>query len=243
MRIRYGSYTHRAGTVEATVSQEPVRDEANNCYAIRTRWSLDITVCGADSTSVTKIDQTLRQIEAAYSQDGLDLAWILPTGKASVHALRSADCIGGTKVVSRPSYPKGSGAEFATYRTVRVVVQGDVAVAADDLRSNLISFSETVQTGGGGPKIGYLQTRVGLPVAQLLSRNTVYTARQSGRASGLYGYPLIPSPIWPTFLVARPEVSRESPRRDGDDYVGYQVSWTYQYQSAYPLSGRPNVWS
>lgn len=242
MRLRYGSFTHPAGTVDVQISQEPLRDEARNAYALRTRWDMTVTVCGTNGGSYSRIDSYLRQLETAYAQDGQNLVWLLPNGRTSLHSLVSADCIGGTKVVVRPGYPQGRGAEFATYRTVRIAVQGDLRISADDLRSNLVSFREQIVTGGGGPRIGYLQTRVGMPVAQLLSRNTVYTAQQSGSVTGLNGWPLYPSPIWPSALTESPRITRSSPRRDGDDYVNFEVSYSYTFASVFPLSGRPNYW-
>ena len=238
MQLYYGSHAHTVGTVEIAISKQRLRTAAEHVWAVRHRWDITILVVG---TGAADIDTKVRTLESAWSVDGRDVLLKLPDGTNSTHTLESSDCVGGTRVVMR-SFPRGRGAEGVTHRTVRVAVEGDVAIAVGSLLSQLAAFNESIVTSGGGRRIGHLTVRRGRPHAQTLARHTPFRAVQSGSAVGIYAYPGIPSPIWPSAQVANPQIRRGTPRRRQGSYVDYPVTWSYQFESAYPLSGSPNIW-
>jgi hypothetical protein len=53
----------------------------------------------------------------------------------------------------------------------------------------------------------------------------------------------VPSPIWPADQVRPGTLQRRSPRRNGADYVEYEISWNYEFESAGRLSGTPHRWT
>jgi hypothetical protein len=52
--------------------------------------------------------------------------------------------------------------------------------------------------------------------------------------------------LWPAALVEAGTFQSASPRRRGSGaalaFTDFPISWTYRFESALPLIGRPNVW-
>lgn len=241
MHIQYGSYAHDPGEIQLSVSREAVFNDAEVPYAVRERWDMDGMLVG-DSQS--DIDRKVRDLTAAYSQDGLDLSLKLSAGGDTHLRLKSTECIGGTRVTQPPSFPSNSDAAYVTFLPYAVSVEGLVALAGTS--SYLVSFQETIARSGGGPRYGMIEPLTGMPIRQLLKRNTIYRATQRGSATGLYTYPSVPLPLWPAALKEAPKVERVGPRVRGtgatSTYTHYTVSWSYEFESATPLIGNPHSW-
>lgn len=242
MIVQAGSFAHPTGTVEYTISRSPLRNEAQHLYAWRERWDLIIDVTRDMQGDYRRVDAAVRNVERAYSQDGIDLRVLLPNGRTSVHELLSRDCIGGTRVVM-PTYPSNKGAEGVTKRSLQVAVEGDRALPNNELKSALLSFTETVRPQGGGPRFGHLELRRGRPHKQLETTHEVFTATQSGTAVGLYTYPAVPPPIWPFALKRIMQPQYDHPQRIGGNFIGWPVSWNYEYEANQVLRGAtPHIW-
>lgn len=232
MYVQYGSFRFNLGEPSVSITRDVERDATDSIYATRERWDITglITQDGPSS-----IKTRIAQIEAAFAEDGQDLKLVMPDGTTdSNHVLKSADCLGGTKVIRRPSFPKGDRTEHVTTRTFSIVVEGLVLASSDHV---LLRFEEQIAFAGGGPEYGHLVTRTGLPVKQLLTRHTPYRATQIGRALGLWRYPDVPSPVWPAARIRAGDVIKQSPRRSAGSYYEYEISWRYEFESALPLVG------
>lgn len=238
MRLKYRNYTHPAGTVAVAITQQGLFTPAQHWWATRHVWQITATITGSSAATV---DTAVREMQSAYSVQGGDLLLLLPDGTPSTHQLLNASCHGGTRVMGG-SFPDGRGAEGVTYRTVQVTVEGDVPLSTANLASQLMSFSESVQTSGGGPRFGHLESVTGRPQKQRLRRFTTVRAVQSGQAVGLYAYPTVPTPIWPGQQVEQAQIRRQTPKRVGSDQIEYPVTWSYRFESSFPLIGTPNVW-
>ncbi len=243
MYLRYGSYTHPLGESAIFISRDPVETDAQTTYAIRERW--DIQGLLANPTGlVADMSAAINALEVAYARGGYDLTLLMPDGITnSQHLIDSSTTIGGTRIVKPLSYPKGGGSEYVTMRHFTVSVEALIPVSGP---TDLMSFHETVTYTGGGAKYGYLEPLAGMPIKQLLKRNTVFKATQQGSAVGLYTYPIVPFAIWPAHLVHLPNLPYDTPRRTGFggavNYTEFLVEWAYEFESSTPLNGNPSRW-
>jgi hypothetical protein len=80
------------------------------------------------------------------------------------------------------------------------------------------------------------------PQKQKIYTYSTYSATQRGEVVGYRAYPQVPNAIFPNALMKAPVIERQSPRRRGNGYEEFPVSYTYEFQSATPLVGKPNVW-
>jgi hypothetical protein len=156
-----------------------------------------------------------------------------------LHSLISGSSITGVKVVSPVSYPNGEGAQGSTFRDYTVVLSADYP---DSNFNPMRAFQETLSFSGGGPRRVVLECTNGPPQEQLISAFSVYRASQSGSALGTFGYPPIPSPIFPGKLERAPDVTFGSPKLRNGIYSDFPVQWNYVYVSATPLAAFPNRW-
>lgn len=243
MYIRYGTYRHYNEEVEVTINRVPEVNDAGVQWAYTERWTLRGRLpLPRNRTNSYGLTPLIQQLEAAYSVDGKDLVLLMPDGATpSAHTLLNKNTLGGTRIAQPISFPDGKGANYVNARTYEVVIEGLVPITSG-LSSYLVSFTETLEFSGGGPEFGHLRPRIGLPVKQLLTESLPYRVIQFGSAVGMYGYPTIPSSLWPFALLRYPVISRGSPKRMGNDYWKYPVSWRYEHEHYRRLYGTPNKW-
>jgi hypothetical protein len=238
MIFKYGNTQFANCSVEPRISSRENRDQRQTPWSHIVRWDLMIWLMNPGGVQST-MTAMIAAVEAAFAQNFQDIRLLQPDGKASSHQLLNKDTLGGVMVVQPPSYPSAQGAEHVTYRTCTVALEGTVLVNSG---SALTEFSEEVTFQGGGPRFGHLEPIAGTPVKQLLKQNTIYRAKQTGRATGILGYPPIPDPIWPAAMVEAPIIVKVAPKRIGNSFTEFTISWSYDYESATPLFGNPSPW-
>lgn len=232
--VSYRGYSHQVGECEVVISRQGVF-ERGICTKITERWTIKATINIVDGETIADITSRISAMETAYSVNGGDVALV-----GSAHSLISANCLGGTRVVSPPSFPEGDGTEYATVRTVTIVVEGDILRV--DAIGGLSEWSETLEFAGGGPRWVMIETRTGDPERQQTSQRTPYRVRQSGRAVGITQWPVIPNPIWPQHEhQERRIVLTGSPERIGANFTNWPVTWSYEFESSIGLSGVPTT--
>lgn len=237
MQVQYGSYTHAEGEVAIARQLEPVRDQSGTLRATVHRYNLQ-GVLTADSESA--MDTAVSNLIAAYV-DGSDLALLFTVGGNTQLALASSDCIGGTRVTRPPEFPDMRGAGYTAYLPYAITVEGEIAASSSADTVGLLSYSETVQYSGGGPRYAHRETLQGAPIKQQVRRQTINRMTQSGEAVGYIGYPTPPPPLFAGALVESPQITLVSPRwRGGRGYTEYRVAWSYVFESASPLLAAPN---
>ena len=239
MILSYGNYRHCNGEVAIVIDRQNMLNAAGIALSQEVRWSLQGMLVNQSGIAGNLAAQIVR-LEQAYSVPGLDLVLYQPDGvTVSSHYLYSGSTLGGVRITKPVSYPEGSGPQGVTYRTYSIELAGMFALAAE---TGLVEFHEEIQSSGGGPARGLLEPLTGYPVEQLRKQNTIARATQQGRAVGFASYPAIPGPIWPQALIGTPNVTMGSPQRLGNNFINWPISWVYQYESAQPLNGRPNLW-
>lgn len=240
MILAYGNYRFALDEVAIAIQKTTVENDARQPLAIRETWTLNGMLMSRTGQP-SELTQRIAALQSAFAVNGRDLVLYLADGVTpSAHALRSLATIGGVRVTQPPSFPDGSGAQYATFRTFTATLEADVPVV--DAANKLISFSETLEFSGGGPVYGFLEPLADQPVKQMLKRNSAFAATQSGQAVGYLAYPQPPSPIWPESQLTLPDVRLTSPKRSGESFMEYGVSWSYRFMSATPLDGVPTAW-
>lgn len=233
MYLQYGSYQHESGECAVSISRDTQFSPDGLPLTRLDRWGIDGRLHAADSSSLVT---ALAALVSAYSTHGQDLTLNYDGGGGTLHYLLSSATIGGTRVVSGPSFGNGRGDEGGTYRTYSIGVEGEVLL--DD--PGVLQWQETISWYGGGPMYTFLQTLNGLPQKQMVAEATPYECEQSGSAIGYGSYPTIPPPIFYSELEANPQISRGTPRRRGRSgaiqFVEFPISWSYKYKSVYPFA-------
>ena len=231
MKLRYGSHTHDAG--ECAVSIEKTAKMAGDVVkSIVERWSVSGQVHGS---SVSDLTNKIEALEAAYKEDGKDLRILTDTGGNTAHALLSSSTISGTRVIQRPSFPRGDGVEYATIRTFSLAVEAEIPLAG----VALIEYRERIGwTGTGGATWRYKQPLFGEAQRQWLTAASVCQVVQEGFASALEAYPAFPAPIWPEQEHQELRmVNHEFPAKGSKER---RTTWRFVFSSVTPLSGSPH---
>ena len=236
MIFSYGSHNHQNNECSVAVSK-PVFFELGARRSVTTRFEISFMLFGDDQSDLTT---KLQALEAAYAQDGQDAILYNNNGSVSAHSLYNRDCIGGTRVVLRPTFPVGAGAQYTTFRTGTIIVEGDVL----DATTGLLEYRESVNSFGGGPDFVFQEPLVELPQKQILKQHTTFKTTQVGMARGLLGPVYPPPPRWPGhFIPARSGVQFDSPVRNGPPgnitSTDFVTTWTYVFESADGLLGSP----
>lgn len=248
MKLKYGSYTHDQDEAAIAISKTTNFNNIGIAFSYTERWAITGRLMVAD-TGDPDVDQpalttAINSLVAAYNVDNRDLTLLRNTGATPTsHRLVSQAAIGGTRVVERPHFPEGSGAQYSTYRDYRIVVEAEIPVS--QAGDEIVEWHETLSfTGTSGMRTVHLELRTGLPQKQIVSQRTVAKATQSGRAVGRRGYLLPQPPIFPAdeLFYAR-QVTYESPEAKGIGstrvYVDWPTEWRYEFESAAALGGLP----
>lgn len=239
MIIAWGEYRFQVGDVQVAISRQNEYTGAETAWAFRERWKLSIDLFNREG-DLGAMTVKLAALESAFASDGRDLRILSPSGGTTQHKLLTKNCLGGTRVVMPPSYPRGTGPEYITTRTVEIEVEG--LIPYTNPATVLRSFTESVQFSGGGQRRGCIETLTGSPQDQIFRRQSAFRAIQAGSAVGIFGYPTIPAAIWPAALAEDPVIEPSTPRRVGSDYMDYGVTWRYVFESSKRLVGAPNIW-
>lgn len=226
MYIKYNSYQFNA----AVFIPMGCNFEFNNRgAAVRKRhnWKVKAILDGATESA---INTAISALETALTQDGTLTLYKTDT-TATVHTITPCK-------VGAISYPDSSGAEFATRRTVEIEF---TAVSNISGSENLLTFQESIDYSGGGPRVAWVETVEGPPRKFTTAEQTLYRASVRGSATGKSSYPTPPAAIWPGQEVEPVKVTRSiTPNNDGT--TNYNISWAYEFAGPDEFVGVPNTW-
>lgn len=240
MKLTYGSYEHDDNEVSFTISKQSQYNNFQQARGHRATW----VITGVkQAASVSALTTALSQLESAYGTDGGDLIFYDNSNSETAHSIRNSDTFGGVRIkefryLDGNNRVWGSGAEYVNIRTYRIVVEADVLVRLD-----MLAYSETVMTVGGGPQRIWVPSATGLPQEQLIRRFTPYKAVQIGLAVGDITYPPAASPIWPEpyYQQDKTQGKLHTPRFVQGGMTDYKIEWSYHFESDIPLVGSPTI--
>lgn len=253
MFLKYGSYSHALNEAEVVIQRDLTSGADGNVNLIKEVWTISGELFGASPSAITT---AINDLQAAYSENGQDLALCFDDGSNSAHVLQSAGTKAGNQV-KRLIFPQGKGSEYGTHRTYQIVVEAEIPVGPQEgagVGSNsggssgagtaqhqpsegwASEWAETLTFSGGGPRFVFLNTLNGLPQRQLVNQATPYKAVQAGKATGLFTWPVAPPPYWPVHEQRdQRQISKTSPweaARTGK----FERTWQYVFSSATPFN-------
>ena len=232
----YGNYQHQPGEVEYSISRQAIQTERLATYA--ERWTVQIQG-RLEGESTSEVESKLKSLLVAYRKP--NQAFVINIGSgASIVSLFPDKTINGVRVTVPPGLPSNRNASHVTYLDYTATVEAEIPIV--EQLGALRSFSETLRFSGGGPRYKHLETIDTPPVKQLVKRFTTFTVTQSGRAVGLFRRPSRANPIWPSAVVDSGDYEIDSGKLIGDTLQDLTTSWTYRFESAFPLYGQPNTW-
>lgn len=238
MYIAYGNYAFTAGTVEVAITKRVKRNPRGFRESVMHTWNLRGRLEGANIDAVTA---AIAALETAFDRDGRNIGLYEDDGTVTAHYLASNSCLGGTRVVSL-DYPDGKGAQYTTFRDFAIVVEGEILVTAGSEASKIWDWQERITLSGGGPRFVFAQPIRGKPVRYTVCERTTFKAQQSGSATGRGIYPPFPPPMFPAHEHTDARVQeRSSPQEQQGDYASFGISWSYSFESADPLIGKPGL--
>lgn len=237
MYVKYGNYQHVDN--EAAISMSASSEFTDRGVLKSSKATCQITgvIIGTSQDDLRTKASAMMQ---AYQIQNQFLGWYHDDGTLSHIYLDPAQALGGVKVTRPVSFTNARGrAEYATGRSFEITVEADYPA----LYNGLLSFQETISfQGNGGPRHVFFELMQGDPVRQQVAAKTLYRATQSGNAVGQLGYPTPPAPLWPSYML-NPDsgVTYIGGNFTGSTYVGFGISWNYQFVSDVPFSGLPTL--
>lgn len=224
--VRNG-YRHAENEADVTIDRTVSRSDQGTPERLVETWTIEGRILG---TSQSDLTSKLQQLEAAYANDGGEIALIDNSGNKTVHELRSQDSLSKVRIVKPVSYPKSGAGEYAIWRTYRVVIEAEQRFGT--ATNAPTSFTESFQvTGRGEPITIWFYPPAGKPVKQVYGQ-TLYRLTQSGQLTGYSRNLPYPQPLFPGALAADPSVTFTRSRGDYDQWT---IAWSYQFESADPL--------
>lgn len=222
MYLKYGNYQHDSNECTFTVTKDAKYTESGLPYELVERW--DITGELYAST-VAGLTAKILALEAAYNVGGRDIALYQDDGTITAAKMLSGDTLSGTQVIRPPSYPDGSGADYATYRRYAISVQGIYPANV----SGLIAYRESVTIQGTGAATwGYTPILNGPPVQQQLTGGSTVITTQEGYATALNAYPVANGPLLSSEHHEQRVVRQEVPAKSSRQRT---VSWRYVFET------------
>lgn len=236
MYLKVGSYQFDSNSVTLATRAEAVFNDADQVLSERRMVDVQGYLTASGAAALTTAENQLR---AALAVRNPQIAFYQDSGAVTGITLLRAGSISGVKITN-VAFPRTQGPEYATERFFTFTAEAEYPASGST--GLLVSFTETVSVEGGGPSFIHLPTINGPPQRQLLYAQTPYRATQQGQAVGYQGYPPPASPLWPGALMRAPRITRTGPKRRGNGYERYTVSWEMEYESVGPLVGLPTLW-
>jgi len=235
VKLKYGTFTHEINEVSLQISVTPEITERGDKIADIEIWNISGLIIG---TSIVDLTTKIDAIKAAYAINNQDIELLTDGGSSTSHSMFKVDVFGDIRVTSGPSFPEGNGVEYATVRTFNITVEGRTL---DPSALELLAFSDSISIDEGIPDFTHLIPIEGVPQKQFVNEQTPWTASQQGTAVGKTAYPFfaVPSPAFPDSLKKK-NIAKVNPKFDRGSLIEFQISWSYQFESADELDANPN---
>jgi len=148
--------------------------------------------------------------------------------------------ITGVIVTKGPDFTTTQGPEYATIRSFTFTAEAEYPLASTS--NYLLNYNGTLTFWGGGPIYAHRLAINGPPQKQLIYPASVYHCVQQGSAIGYRAYG-DPAAHWlPSAMKEATIITKKGPTRKGNGYQGFEVTWSYDFESAGPLVALPHIW-
>ncbi len=233
MKLQYGTYVHAVQEAHCGMTRTAIRHDGRDA-GYRERIEVEGRLIAANQGALTT---AIAALETAYASDGQDFTVFLDDGTTpTAWKLTNSTSFGGVRVVEGPVWLNEPGA-YVTWHKYRLVLEADFY----DASTNIISYVETLEFWGGGPRRVMVELLEERAQPQELTRYTAFRASQSGQSVGRQSFIDYPAPKWPA--AENQEARRQTPsgpERLGNTVTNFRRSWSYEFASGFPLTGNPN---
>ena len=249
--MAYGSYRHDDNECEVIRTRASTFNPAGQTLTVKRVWQINGQLQAASSSAlITEI----ADLERAYSLPFKDVVLYLSDGSTVFDALRNIGSLTGVIVESGPDYPVGRGAEGQTFLNYAIRLSAEYVFSRSGGTgsgsgqpgdtSRLSSWSESVSVVGGGARYAVVETVDGDPVRQQINARTKVRITQRGTATGMFGFPSPPPPLYPDAEnEAERDVQQQAQSSGGPGQgTGYTVTWAYVMEGSGIGGAEPNPW-
>ena len=135
--LHWGAYNHEEGTASIEISRSTIFDEdGEEKRGIGNRWTITGTLI-ADGVSAIVVKKDL--LDTAYATGGKD--FLVKEDGITKISLLTADCKGGTRVTSGPTYPDTRAGVLVTHLPFTIVIEGDI-FDGEEIDEEIIELEE-----------------------------------------------------------------------------------------------------
>lgn len=230
MRWHYGNYPFPENTIRSAVTLDNAHNDIGGLTESTWRVRLSGVLLGDSAAAIVAARIAMTNALSVPRQN------LVLRGNSNeiIESYTNAASTSGVQV-KRLAFPEGvDGFEYVTGRTFEVefeVVYGRVTGPGG---VQLLTFTETVETFGGGPVTGFMRPVNAQPMPVTLYSHSVFEASQIGTAVCLLGYWPVPRPVMGVPIEA-PRIGRTC---DGKQFT---TNWSYRFQSVRPMVGLPTI--
>lgn len=239
MYLKYGNFQHALNDAAVIIGSDVVRNAQGVAEKEVKRWDIAGELYGTPS----ELDTLIPLLEAAYASDGYDARILHDNGSPSAHALINSQTMERVKVVQRPNFPKGDGAEYANCRSYRIALQAEFPITISPGTGGKIGSQEILEIiGDGGPQVIVTEYLNGPAQPQQVRQFTKVQVTQSGTATGYGGFPTPSPPLYPDALQRnRKRLSYKPPAKrvgfvDAKNQI-FEISWSYYFELTSAVNG------
>jgi hypothetical protein len=240
--FKYGAYQHEDNSV--TMMNSSIR-MMRSPRGRRAFSKVEFRCAGEVIVDPTLTTNTARQadlttkmfeIEAAYSDDYKDAGFYQDDGTVTTHFIETNNANNMTgNVVDFFNWTPGTENEYCTIRSF----QFGISAMFRDTYSGIFDYRDQItRIGNAGPVYQWRLSPTGLATARQYSAYSTQHHVHSGRAIGIYDYPLPPSPLasGTNYLGHLTKVQNIAPMKYGGPfkYAMYTTTWEYHY--VYPAN-------
>jgi hypothetical protein len=237
MILQVGPVTRPNNEAVVVPSYTPIYDLTRRVEAMRIRWEITGRVVNYPVATQAITSTQIRELEAAFKSTNPRCALLGDDRSATPYVLDPGQLMQGPYLVDY-SFPTSEAEVYATGLAYRVSIEGVQYVGTGG--TDLLEFSEELTEDPGGTTYVYVGGAVNLAERQVAFQRKSFKYTQSGSATGLLAYPVIPPPIWPFALLGAPRCVLQNPINQGTVNTGFPVSWEYNYEWPVKLYGVPH---
>lgn len=244
MIVKFGTFAHDNNEVALSIGNTSKLNEAGAIEFFTETWDLDGFLQADDQLG---LNAKIKALEDAYATGGKDLSLLFDNGSTlSAHFMSNSQSLGGTRIVSPPSYPEGTGAEYTTFRRYNITVAADF-LPSGSFRVKFLDFQERLTFTGGGPRFIMLQALNGPPQRQRVAERTAFRLVQSGSQIGqTRRFPPNP-PLFPQDEHRdQRQITEGGPVRNASGrlarFTEFSTSWQYTFEAINPFRANPTPW-
>lgn len=231
MQLSVGSYAVPANCARIGVNLDNEHDDLGRIVKQTIRWDCAGELFASGQAAVVAACVAL---ENALKQPRPNIVFRQDSGAVAM-ALTNAGSIGGVRIKNLRYVGENGGFEYVNGRTFAFTAEATYTIITNQAGAQLLTFTETVETFGGGPVKGFMRPVNSQPIEVTLYTHSVFEASQTGQATCLLGYWPVPPPVL-GIPVEAPRIGRSC---DGKTFV---TTWSYRFQKANgPFLGLPTI--